>query len=409
MTVQQVDKELRAHRIPGRREDIGTVRIRAGGLDGIAEEIALIGGDLITLGEGAGYGGQRGAEMGAYIIAMADQAAFGLDQTAAGRADLEQYAQRTIDLRIGRALADIEIVETLLGRVEAGLAVQEVDVVLGDAQGQVTRLFRDQRIAAQGFARVEVESALRAHFVEVGGDHRLPAMPLRKPGLAFRLGLQQPLPVEVEPVVIDAGRGPQIVLFMIRIRGRHGGGKGLHMIDPARMSVRIEHRRDQDHRFAQIRFHFQAFGRSVVVKGRDGGIHARRFCAVDAIIQPDHRRAVTGGRARVQGGQVGVADIVDAGLVVRRGDDEEQDRPALMGIADRFDADAVGNLCQLAQIGDHQVMTHRPVADTKAEKFFRRRDALIIGHTVHLIEFNRFRLRGRRNRRQGHRCGGTRH
>ncbi len=91
---------------------------------------------------------------------MGDKTAIGLDFTAARGADLEQNAQGSIDLGIGRALADIEIIKAFLGGVEPRFGIQEVGgVLLSDPVGQIARPLGDQRIATQRFTGVEVERA----------------------------------------------------------------------------------------------------------------------------------------------------------------------------------------------------------------------------------------------------------
>lgn len=343
--------------------------------------------------------------MGPHIVAMAHQTALAFDQPAAGGTDLEQDTERSVDLGIGRTLANVEIVEAFLGGVEARLAVEEGDVVLRDPSGQLPGLFGDERVAAQGFPRVEIEGAFRTHFVEIGGHHGLPAVPLGQPGLALGLGLQQPLPVEIEPVVIGPRRGPQIVLFVVGIGDRHRAAIGLDMVHPPGMTVGIEDRGDQDDRLAQVGLDFRAFRRGIVVEGGNRCIHARGLGTVHAVVQPDD-----GGRvgirlgAGLQAGEMVLADLVNPGMVFRRGHDEEEDRAALVGITDRLDRDAIGNLGQFREIGHHLVVPDRPVADAESETVFGRRDALVIGRGVQLVEFDRFGVRrggGERGKRAG--------
>jgi len=53
---------------------------------------------------------QRSAELGAGVVGVGDQTAFGHHRTAARIAGLKPNAERAIDLRVGRTLAHVEIV-----------------------------------------------------------------------------------------------------------------------------------------------------------------------------------------------------------------------------------------------------------------------------------------------------------
>ena len=214
-------------------------------------------------------------------------------------------------------------------------------------------------------------------------------MPLLQPGLRFRLGLQQPLAIEIKPVVIGPRRRPQIVLFVIGIRHPDIAAEGLDMIDPARMAIRIEDGGDQDDAVVQGRLNLGSLRSGEVVECRDGCIHASGLGAMDTIVQPQDGGAITDRRARLERGQVLGPDVVDTRMVFRRGDDKEQDRAPLMGVADRLDRDAVGPVGDFRKIGHQLVMTYRAVADPPSDHILRRGHVRVIVDALDLEEFDR--------------------
>ena len=68
-------------------------------------------------------------------------------------------------------------------------------------------------------------------------DHWLPFVPFLDPGLALRLGQQQPLAVQVEPIVIGARFDPHIMRRIAEIGVFSVGPECLSMIDPPRVAV----------------------------------------------------------------------------------------------------------------------------------------------------------------------------
>ncbi len=215
-------------------------------------------------------------------------------------------------------------------------------------------------------------------------------MPFADPGLGFRLGQQEPLPVQVEPVVIGPRFHPQIMDDVGGIGVLRLGEEGLHMVHPARMAVGIEHGGEQQNRIVERVADIGFAGGREVVKNRNGRVHARGFRAVNAEIDPQDQRRIRRRRFAAQSRQMRVTNRVDPLLVLRRGDGEEQDRAVFVGVADRLDRDAVRLARDLAQIGDHVGVTHGASADFIAETVFRRRDGGVIADVFGHEEGNGF-------------------
>ena len=98
-------------------------------------------------------------------------------------------------------------------------------------------------------------------------------MPLFDPRLAFRLGQQKPLAVEVEPIVIGSRFDPHIVRFVREIGVLAVRPEGFRVIDPPRMSVGIEGDRKDHHRIVQLVLNNGALRSREVIEQRDRRIH----------------------------------------------------------------------------------------------------------------------------------------
>ena len=237
-------KEVQAPGAVGRGEDEGGTLVLRGRRGGVTEELPLMGEEVGTQAARAFDRAQGGAEMGADIVTERAHAVRRLDRTAARGRSLEQDAHRAVHLRIGRALADIVIVEALLAVIEPRFGVENAAVEGRHLLRELPRARRDERVPARRHAGVEIVGRIRAHLVIVDRDIRLPGVPGAHPCLRLGLCLKEPLAVEIEPVVVGPRRDPQIVRGMRRIAHRHLRKKAQDMIDAARMAVGIEDRGD---------------------------------------------------------------------------------------------------------------------------------------------------------------------
>ena len=91
-----------------------------------------------------------------------------MNRAAARSSCFKQDAERAINLRVGRAFANVKIVEAFFSPIELSLAVEKGGVPLADGLGQLTRTLWDERVAALFFARVEIVRAGRHQFMIIG-------------------------------------------------------------------------------------------------------------------------------------------------------------------------------------------------------------------------------------------------
>ena len=124
-----------------------------------------------------------------------------------------EYADTAVNQGKRRALADVEIVEVLAMEIQAALRIEKV---LGCTSGpghQALGLIGCEGVGAGGDTGVKVVRLTAAHLVIVDGEVGAPFVPLLHPCTWLGLRQQQPLPVQVKPVVIGTGKLPaEIVL-----------------------------------------------------------------------------------------------------------------------------------------------------------------------------------------------------
>ncbi len=89
---------------------------------------------------------------------------------------LEEDADAAVDVRVGRALAVVEVVELLLAVVQPPLCVESARVIRSDEVCQLDVALGGARIAPARHAGLEEEGRVRAHLVVVGEHVGLPEM-----------------------------------------------------------------------------------------------------------------------------------------------------------------------------------------------------------------------------------------
>ena len=287
--------------------------------------------------------------MGAHGVGVGeDLARAAAGGQAPGRPDLVGHGDGAQITRPAVAIAGIEGVEDLA--VEIG-QTRRIEPGAGVAaeQGAVLQGARpDPRVQRLGLGREE-EGLVRAHLVAVD-DHLGP--PVADQGgvtLGFGLGLDEPVAVQVEQIMVVAAAGPGLVPLG---RGGVGIGQGAaargEAVEETLAPVRVLGRDEDDDGVGQPglggRVGQQATG------GLHGGVGGADLIAVDRIGHPDQDRLIRDqgggllgrGAARIgQGAGVGL-DLVQPGDVGGRADGGPEQGAALPTRRIVADGDLVG-------------------------------------------------------------------
>ena len=396
--VQQVERVVGPGGVARRGKNIGFHFIAGREFRGLAGEIALELQQLAAHFDAGADHFHRGAVLRADIVPERQDAVRRFEQPfAAGL--FEQHAHAGVHVGIGRSLADVEVVESLLVVVEALLAVEPRAGPVGHRIEQFHPSPRHIGKGAVGHAGVEVVGAVFPHFVVIGVDVRPPFMKLRHPAPGLGMLENQPLPVEVEPVMVGAAAGPEGVVQLVPgVRDRHVGA--VHMV-PGRhpaAAIGIEYGDEDDDALFQRGFDFSAPGRGQMIGHRHRRVGGAHLGAVDAVIEPSHHRHVRAHflvAARVAQGDMGGLDRIEALVVFRAGDDQTENRAALMGMGDILHRDSGRHFRQGAQIPHQQVVAGDALAQGVADDRLRERNVWVE------IDLGRIERRGPR--------GGLRH
>jgi hypothetical protein len=116
-------------------EDVGLDAIGAGQVVAVAEELLLVAQQVGAVRERSLQRGEGGEELVADPEAEGQRPTPGVLQVAARARLLEENADGAVDVRVGRALAVVEVVEAFLGEVEASFRVQGAGVIRGERLG----------------------------------------------------------------------------------------------------------------------------------------------------------------------------------------------------------------------------------------------------------------------------------
>ena len=136
-------------------------------LSGFDVKILLVGEEFRAQAVGADHAGDRGSEMFPDVVAVGSEAIIAVALKGARAARLEQHADRAVDHRVGRAGADVKIVEGFLGVVKALLGIERFGRSGGPVAHQIKGRLGHQRIGLVGDPGVEVVGLAGAHFVVV--------------------------------------------------------------------------------------------------------------------------------------------------------------------------------------------------------------------------------------------------
>ncbi len=171
---------------------------------------------------------------------------FAVHHQAAGSGLFPQDSDRSVQRRPSRSISGIERVVDLAGRVREAELIEPLALPGAELAEPLALLGRDQLEDGVG-GRIEVILGIGAHLVGIDRDVGLPAQIGGDPGLALDLGLEKPVAVHVEEVMVEPSAGEALHVFR-----RHWLGIGRRTavfpvkIDEAIAAVRVLHWVDDD-------------------------------------------------------------------------------------------------------------------------------------------------------------------
>ncbi len=239
-------------------------------------------------------------------------------------------------------------------------------------------------------ARHEKERGVGAHLVVVRQHVGLPLVKGLDAPATLRVLQQQPVAVDVKPVVVGATPWPDfVVLAVLRIAGQvqvlvhvGPGGKALK-------TVGIVARIEQNDRLVEQALHLRALPGRQVVGDQRRSIAAAGLIAVDAEALVEHRRHRRQVELRRSTGvgqlHVPPPDRLQVGMIGLRRDGQVDQRTLLVSAPVLGQHDAGRSLGQRPQIGVLPVVTQMPVSDLVAEKLLRRGNGSVVGNVGQIV------------------------
>jgi len=297
--------------------------------------------------------------------------------------DLVRHSDRPVQRGPGVAVPGIEKVEDLGDKERPTFRRERRGVGAPEHIEPLLHVAGDVRVDRLRIGREEV-GRVRSHLVQVDEDLRIPAAVFGDPGARLLLRGPGPVTVHVDQVVIETAARPRLAVlerFGIRIRLRAAAAdEPLHV---ALTSVRILQRIDQHHHPVENLRCLR------IVQQRAGdehrGLGRGRLVAVHSVRQPgDRRRAARDlrgagrrGRRRIAKGDHILADRLQRGAVLRRGDHRENERPVLVGLAELVDGDQIRVLRQLVEVIEDARVRCEALPELVAEELLGRGDGVL--------------------------------
>ncbi len=292
---------------------------------------------------------------------------------------LEDEPEPAQEVGVGGAVARVGVVVDLLGEVQGAHRVQRRRPVVGEAHGDVgvDRLRQEGIPRPHRLGRLEEVRAGGAHLVVVGDHVGPPPLVPRDAGLGLGVHQGEPVPVEVEPVVVGPAAGPHLVVLPVQGVGHHGLGP-VHVGPPGVPvpAVGVQVGLHEEDAVGQVALHL-AGARHQPVRGEHGGLRRGGLVAVDAVAQVhDHGHVGRGGGIAVGGGggQVRGPDVLEAAQVLRRADREHGHGPMLVRHPDLLVGGPVREAGQLLHVRHDAVVAGVVGADGVAQELLGARD-----------------------------------
>src|SRR5512140_2180588 len=126
---------------------------------------------------------------------------------------LEEYADRAMNIRIGRSFPDIKVIKAFFGIIKAADGIQVFLVVFAYFSRELIVFFWGKGIIPAGNTRLEEKGLISVGFVMISIDIRLPFMKGSHPSHRFGMLEQQIIAVQVEPIVICPSSRPCFAEF----------------------------------------------------------------------------------------------------------------------------------------------------------------------------------------------------
>ncbi len=240
----------------------------------------------------------------------------------------------------------------------------------GELVGQLEVPRRGQGVLAARHPGLEEVGGVGPHLVEVGHHVGPPPVELLEAGSGLGLLRQEPVAVEIEPVVVGAAVGPGLAVLAVPAVGdQHPAAVHVGPLGEPPQAVGVERRVEDDHRLGEQALDRLPPRRRQVVGDEKRRVRAARLVAVDAVAEVDHHRHAGGAgltRRRIGEPPVRGEDLVEPRQVLGRRDREVEERPLLVGAADGLDRHPLGARGEGLHVGDQLVVAHVPLADLEA-------------------------------------------
>ena len=265
------------------------------------------------------------------------------------------------------------------------MAVEPLGVVLRERRRQFEGPLRRVRVVAARDAGLEEIGRVAAHFVDVGQHLGAPVVEERHPALRFGVLRHEPVPVQIEPVVVGPPAWPRFhVLPVLAVPRGDRAPVGVDPVDETVPPVRVVVGVQDDHGAIQQAVHGRSAARGQVVEDQHGRLGPARLVAVHPVAHVDddgHGLDQGVGHLPRRVGQpvVGQADLFQAGMVGRRRHHGVEQMASLVGGAVAVHRDAVRSFGHGPVIGGHQVGPRMRFAHHVADDRFGPGDGRVVG------------------------------
>ena len=218
----------------------------------------------------------------------------------------------------------------------------------------------------------------------VGRDLGPPAVPERHPPPALLERRREPVPVEVEEVVVRPPLRPRlVVLAVLRVGHGHGAAPAVGPVDEAVAPVRVEERVEEDDDLAEHGLGL-ALGGGEVVEVDERGLGPRRLVPVDGVpLEQDGRHpgdlGVGDRLRRLTQPDVLGPDLAQPGVVLRRRHDGVDEPAPLVRRPVEPDGHARRRRRHGLDVADDFLGPRVPLADREAQHLLGRRDGRVVG------------------------------
>ena len=375
-------------------EDVGLDGVLPGRFGRRGVEIALVGQQLGPQGQAAGQGRHGSGDLVADGVGVGQHPVVGHAFKRPGRGLLEEDADGAVHVRERGPLPIEEVVEGLPRIVQRAVAVEPLGVVFGQRRRKLEGPFRGVRVVPARDPGLEEIGRVAAHLVDVGQHLGAPVVEQRNPAPRFGMLRHEPVPVEVEPVVVGPPARPRRhVLPVLPVPRGDPAPVGVDPVDETVPAVRVVVGVHDNHGAVQQAVHGRSAARGEVVEHQHGRLGTARLVAVHAVAHVDDDghgldHGVGDLARRVGQPVVGQPDFLQAPVVGRRRDHGVVQAPPLVGGAVAVHHYAVRDRGHGPEIVGHQVGPRVRRAHRVPDDRFGTGDGRVVGCDARHADFH---------------------